>query len=71
MKVDRLLFSEEGVKRLRRFAEGIRVRRGLGRPTDSRPAFSPTRPGQCETDLGFVSQALGKPAALMGAGRCR
>ena len=32
-----------------------------GRPTDSRQAFSPARPGPDETDLGFSGQGLGKP----------
>ena len=47
------------------------VRKRPGRPADNRPAFSPARPGQCETDLGFVGQALGKPAGFMGAWRRR
>jgi len=38
---------------------GDSVRKRPGRPADNRPAFSPARPGQCETDLGFVGQAFG------------
>jgi len=49
----------------------ISVRKRPGRPTDSRQAFSPARPGQGETGLGFSGQALGKPAGFMGAWRCR
>ena len=45
------------------------VRKRPGRPADSRQAFSPARPGHGETDLGFVGQALGKPAGFMGAWR--
>ena len=45
------------------------VRKRLGRPADSRQAFSPARPGQSETDLGFSGQALEKPAGFMGAWR--
>jgi len=37
-----------------------------GRPADNRPAFSLARPGQCETDLGFVGQASWVPG---GGGR--
>jgi len=47
------------------------VRKRPGRPADNRGAFSLARPGQCETDLGFVGQALGKPAGFMGAWRRR
>jgi len=47
------------------------VRKRPGWPADNRPAFSPARPGLCETDLGFVGQALGKPAGFMGAWRRR
>jgi len=47
------------------------VRKRPGRPTDSRQAFSPARPGQGETDLGFVGQAMEKPAGFVGAWRCR
>jgi len=39
------------------------VRKRPGRPTDSRQAFSPARPGQGETDLGFVGQASWVPGA--------
>ena len=39
-----------------------------GRPTDSRQAFSPARPGQGETALGFSGQALEKPAGFRGPG---
>jgi len=42
------------------------VRKRPGRPADNRPAFSPARPGQCETDLGFVGQASWVPG---GGGR--
>jgi len=49
----------------------LSVRKRPGRPADNRPAFSPARPGLCETDLGFVGQALGKPAGFMGAWRRR
>ena len=43
-----------------------------GRPADSRQAFSPARPGQGETDLGFSGQALEKPGGFMGpGGACR
>jgi len=48
------------------------VRRRPGRPADSRQAFSPARPGQCETDLGFSGQAFEKPAGFwVPGGACR
>jgi len=47
------------------------VRKPPGQPADNRPAFIPARPGLCERDLGFVGQALGKPAGFMGAWRRR
>jgi len=48
------------------------VRRRPGRPADSRQPFSPGRPGQCETDLGFSGQAFEKPAGFwVPGGACR
>ena len=46
----------------------VSVRKRPGRPADSRQAFSPARPGQSETDLGFSGQALEKPGGFMGPG---
>ena len=51
--------------RARRIRPSVRKRQG--RPADSRQAFSPARPGQSETDLGFSGQALEKPAGFMEA----
>ena len=48
-----------------------RVRRRPGRPVDGRQAYCPARPGQSETDLGIVSQALGNPAGFMSVWRRR
>ena len=45
------------------------VRKRPDWPSDSRQAFSPARPGQSKTDLGFSSQALEKHAGFMGPGR--
>jgi len=43
----------------------ISVRKRPGRPTDSRQAFSPARPGQDETDLVFVGQASWVPGGAV------
>ena len=42
------------------------VRKRPGRPADNRGAFSLARPGQCETDLGFVGRLHGCLAAAAG-----
>ena len=57
---------------LKRTLSTISVRKQPGQPADSRQAFSPARPGQDETDLGFSGQVLEKPAGFMGpGGACR
>ena len=57
-----------GLVKSKRKLPDTSVRKRPGRPADSRQAFSPARPGQSETDLGFSGQASEKPAGFIGPG---